>query len=185
MEAAYCAAGVDHYAAWGHETDADMRAELSGRGYTVAETTRWLGMPLDGISPTLGERVFVRPTWPECLRYLENVGVPAGLLGRADPSRFHLLMAQLAGENIATAMAFDHEGDCGVFNVSTLEHARRRGLGTALTARLSHHAASADARRQACSPPRWPSGSTRPSAFATSARSSSTRRRHSRGPGVG
>ena len=45
-------------------------------------------------------------------------------------------MGRLGGENVATAMAFDHDGDCGVFNVGTLEPARRRGLGTGLTARL-------------------------------------------------
>jgi hypothetical protein len=39
----------------------------------------------------------------------------------------------LASENVATAMAFDHNGDYGVFTVSTLEAARRRGLGTART----------------------------------------------------
>jgi hypothetical protein len=33
----------------------------------------------------------------------------------------------LAGENVATAMAFDHDGDYGVFNVSTLEAARAAG----------------------------------------------------------
>lgn len=49
-------------------------------------------------------------------------------------------MARLAGENVATAMAFDHDGDCGVFNVSTLEAPRQRGLGTALTARHVHDA---------------------------------------------
>ena len=38
-------------------------------------------------------------------------------------------------------MAFDHDGDCGVFNVGTLEAARRRGLGTALTERLLRDAA--------------------------------------------
>jgi GNAT superfamily N-acetyltransferase len=146
MEAAYGAAGVDRYAAWVHETDAGMRAELCGRGYTVAETTRWMGMSLENFSRTFGEHPFVRPKWPEHLQYLENDGVPQGLLSGADPSRFHLLMARLAGENIATAMAFDHDRDCGVFNVSTLEHARRRGLGTALTARLLH-----DARERGCS----------------------------------
>jgi predicted GNAT family acetyltransferase len=37
-------------------------------------------------------------------------------------------------------LAYDHAGDCGVFNVSTLESERRQGLGTALTARLVHDA---------------------------------------------
>ena len=66
--------------------------------------------------------------------------MPAGLLSGADPSAFHTLAARLAGENVATAIAFDHDGDCGMFNMSTLEAARRRGLGTALTARHVHDA---------------------------------------------
>ena len=37
-------------------------------------------------------------------------------------------------------MAFDHHGDCGIYNVTTLPHARRRGLGTALTALHLHEA---------------------------------------------
>ena len=32
------------------------------------------------------------------------------------------------------------DGDCGIYNVGTLEHARRRGLGTALTALLVYEA---------------------------------------------
>ena len=40
-------------------------------------------------------------------------------------------IARLDGERVATALAFDLDGDCGIFNVGTLEHARRRGLGTA------------------------------------------------------
>jgi predicted GNAT family acetyltransferase len=37
-------------------------------------------------------------------------------------------------------MAFDHDGDCGIYNVGTLERARRRGLGTALTTLQAHDA---------------------------------------------
>jgi predicted GNAT family acetyltransferase len=37
-------------------------------------------------------------------------------------------------------MAFDQGDDCGIYNVATLEHARGRGLGTALTALLAHDA---------------------------------------------
>ena len=39
-----------------------------------------------------------------------------------------------------TALAFDHQGDCGIYNLATLERARRRGLGTALTALHVHDA---------------------------------------------
>ena len=141
METAYDSAGVDRYAAWVHESDEGMRAELSRRGYTVDESTRAMGMSLDDISHRASPRSRSgRRTGPTTCEYLRSVGVPAGLLSGADPSAFHILVARLAGENVATAMAFDHDGDCGVFNVSTLEAARRRGLGTALTARLVHDA---------------------------------------------
>jgi ribosomal protein S18 acetylase RimI-like enzyme len=67
-------------------------------------------------------------------------GLPPGLLGAADHTAFHLLIARLNSEHAATAIAFDHHGDCGIYNVATLEHARRRGLGTALTAVHLHDA---------------------------------------------
>jgi predicted GNAT family acetyltransferase len=52
---------------------------------------------------------------------------------------------RVAGENVATAVALDHDGDCGVFNMSTVEAARRRGLASALTIRHVH-----DAARRGC-----------------------------------
>jgi len=58
----------------------------------------------------------------------------------ADHAAFHVLIARLGGENVATAMAFDRAGDCGIYNVTTLERARRRGLDTALTAVHLHDA---------------------------------------------
>jgi predicted GNAT family acetyltransferase len=39
-------------------------------------------------------------------------------------------------------MAFDHDGDCGIYNVGTVEAYRRRGLATALTARMLRDAAA-------------------------------------------
>jgi GNAT superfamily N-acetyltransferase len=146
MQAAYRSAGVDRYAAWVHESDDPMRAELSRRGYVLDETTRAMGMSLDDIrlEPPAAE---IGPFgWVEYLHYLELLGAPAGLLSGADPSAFHLLVARRAGGNVATALAFDHDGDCGVFNVSTLEAARRGGLGRALTARLIR-----DAVKRGCS----------------------------------
>jgi ribosomal protein S18 acetylase RimI-like enzyme len=140
MEAAYDSAGVDSYAAWVHESDRGMRVELSGRGYALNESTRAMGMSLDDISLALPEIDVAPLDWAEYLEYLRIVGMPAGLLSGADPSAFHALAVRLAGENVATAIAFDHHGDCGVFNMSTLQAARRRGLGTALTVRHIHDA---------------------------------------------
>jgi chromate reductase len=51
-----------------------------------------------------------------------------------------LLVASPAQRHVATAIAFDQDGDCGVLNMSTLEAARRQGLGTALIARHVHDA---------------------------------------------
>jgi GNAT superfamily N-acetyltransferase len=140
IDAVYRAAGVDRYAAWVHESDSAMRAELGRRGYDLEESTRAMGMALDDVSCALPEVELAPAHWPEYLRYLQAFGVPAGLLGGTDPGAFHVVAARVAGETVATALALDHEGDCGVFNVSTLAPARRRGLGTALTARLLHDA---------------------------------------------
>jgi GNAT superfamily N-acetyltransferase len=141
MVAAYRAAGIDRYAAWVHESDEGMRAELSGRGYAIAESTLAMGMSLEARDLTLPDVELLPLEWPEYLEYLERVGAPAGLLSGADPNAFHTLVARQIDENVATAIAFDHGGDCGIYNMSTLETARRQGLGTALTARHVHDAA--------------------------------------------
>ena len=52
MAAAYRSAGIERYAAWVHESDEGMRAELSGRGYTIAESTLAMGTSLDATSLT-------------------------------------------------------------------------------------------------------------------------------------
>jgi ribosomal protein S18 acetylase RimI-like enzyme len=137
MEAAYAAGGVDRFAAWVHETDAALRADLEARGYTLDTTTRAMGMALDDLRVAPPELELDAPEWPAYVAWLESVGVPPGLLAGADPREFHLLIARGA---VATALAFDLGDDCGIYNVGTLEHARRRGLGTALTARLLHDA---------------------------------------------
>lgn len=137
MEAAYAAAGVTRFAAWVHESDEPMRGDLTRRGYTVDESTRAMDMALDDICLPRPEIELGPPDWFEYLRILE---VPPGLLGGADHVAFHVLVARLGGENVATAMAFDLGGDCGIYNVTTLELARRRGLGTALTAVHVHDA---------------------------------------------
>jgi ribosomal protein S18 acetylase RimI-like enzyme len=137
MEAAYAAAGVARFAAWVHESDQALRADLERRGYTLDTTTRAMGVELEYVCVPRPEIGLGSADWPE---YLRLVGVPPGFLSRADPATFQILVAMLDGENVATALAYDHDGDCGIYNVGTLEHARRRGLGKALTTLHLHDA---------------------------------------------
>jgi ribosomal protein S18 acetylase RimI-like enzyme len=146
MEAAYAAAGVARFAAWAHESDAELCAALSARGYAVAESTRAMGMRLSDLRAPRPRLDLAPPRWGDYVRHLGAAGVPDGLLGGVDPAPFRLLLARLDGETVATALGFDRDGDCGVFNVSTLAPARRRGLATALTARLLHDAAARGCR---------------------------------------
>lgn len=142
MEAAYAAAGVTDHAAWVHESDRAMCADLERRGYRLAETTRAMGIALEDLRAPRPQIDLGPPDWSE---YLRVVGVPSEFLRAADRAAYHILVARLDGANVATAMAFDVGSDCGVYNVGTLEHARRRGLGTALTALHLH-----DARDRGC-----------------------------------
>jgi hypothetical protein len=142
MEAAYEVAGITRFAAWVHESDEAMRSDLECRGYTLNEVTRAMGMTLDRITLPRPTLEFRRTGWTEHRRVAE---MPPGLLGGADPEGLHIFVARICGEDSATAIAFDHAGDCGIYNVGTPERARRRGLATALTA-IHLHAA----RKRGC-----------------------------------
>lgn len=142
MEASYAAAGITRFAAWVHESDEAMRSDLVLRGYTIDDTTRAMGMTLDEIRLPPPEVELGAPDWSEHLRLC---GLPDGFLGGIDPAAFQVLVGRLCSENVATALALRSGGDCGIYNVGTLEHARRRGLATALTALHLH-----DARAQGC-----------------------------------
>lgn len=142
MEAAYASAGVDRFAAWVHESDAAMRAELEARGYTIDTSTRAMGMALGDIRPVPDDMDIAPAGWPEYLRSLDAFDLPPDLLAGVDPTVFHVLVARLEGEVVATGLAYDLGDDCGIYNVSTVQHARRRGIGTALTAQLVRDAAA-------------------------------------------
>ena len=138
MEAAYAAAGVDRFAAWVHETDGALRADLEARGYTLDTTTRAMGMALDDLRGAPPELELDAAGVARLRRLARERRRAAGVAGRRRPAR--VPPADRARTRLATALAFDFGDDCGIYNVGTLEHARRRGLGTALTARLLHDA---------------------------------------------
>jgi len=145
MEDAYRAAAVHGFAAWVHETDVPMIEELERRDYRCAESTRSMGMSLQELIVPSPDVDAGRPTWPEYQEFLVRVGVPAGLLPHVDATALDIVVATVDGDNVATALSFDRDGDCGIYNVSTVRPARRRGLGTALTALLLH-----SAKRRGC-----------------------------------
>jgi ribosomal protein S18 acetylase RimI-like enzyme len=140
MEEAYSAAGITGFAAWVHETDAAMIEELERRDYSCNEVTRAMSMSLEDLVAPAPSIEIRQPSWCEYQAFLELVDVPPGLLSGVDPAELDVVMASSDGMNVATALAFDHDGDCGIFNVATLAWARRRGLGTALTTHLLHAA---------------------------------------------
>jgi GNAT superfamily N-acetyltransferase len=133
MEDAYATAGVDRFAAWTHETDTPMRAELERRGYAIEESTLAMGMPLGPatVEPDLGGVDIGSFDWPSFVRLFS---LPTDLLRAWGDDRFRLVAARIDGRAVSSAMSFTVDGDCGIYNVGTVEHARRRGLGTAVTA---------------------------------------------------
>jgi predicted GNAT family acetyltransferase len=102
-----------------------------------------MGMTLDDLGPEQPALELAAAHWGDYLRLFD---LPPTLLGRADHAAFNLRIARLDGRCAAAALAFDHAGDCGIFNVGTLPHARRRGLATALTALQVRDAAARGCR---------------------------------------
>ena len=142
METAYAAAGLARFAAWVHESDRAMRGELERRGYALDTTTRAMGMTLDDIRlPRPG----IPPETAGWREYLKMEGLSPDFLATADHAAFHLQVTRADGEIVAAALAYDFGDDCGIYNVGTVERARRRGLGTALTAAQAY-----DARDRGC-----------------------------------
>jgi hypothetical protein len=137
MESLYAAAGVGRFTAWVHEDDMAMRDDLERRGYTLDSSTRAMGMALGDVLLPRPELALGALDW---CGYLRRFGLPPSLLHGADLSAFRLVVARFRGEDAAAALAFDHAGDCGIYNLETLKHVRRHGLGTALAALLVHDA---------------------------------------------
>jgi ribosomal protein S18 acetylase RimI-like enzyme len=146
MESADASAAVGRFAAWVHETDSAMQTDLLARGHRIDTATRAMGMAVDDVRPPPRLLDLAPPDWSTYLRFLVRDGAPEGLLEGVAPGVFHPLIALLHGEDVAAGLAFDHGTDCGIYNVGTLPHARRRSLGPALTAFLVQAAAARGCR---------------------------------------
>ena len=137
LEEEYAESGVDRYAVWVHEGDAELRDDLEDRKYVVTESTRAMGIALDDFDIPRPELVVTAADWSDYVRLL---GLGDDFQQYADPAAYVVRVARLDGQVAAVAMAYDHQGDCGIYNVTTLDHARRRGVGFSLTALMLHEA---------------------------------------------
>jgi ribosomal protein S18 acetylase RimI-like enzyme len=142
VEHTYATHGIERYAVWVHESEPAAAEALLARGYRFDTSTRTMAMPvaklaevdttgLDLASADLGE------FW--------RIGGVEGLVPELPAAGAHFYVARHGGENAATLMSFDHEGDCGIYMVGTVPAARRRGIATALSA-----LAVAEARERGC-----------------------------------
>ncbi|MDN2499338.1 hypothetical protein FHY52_22050 [Nocardia nova] len=129
MESHYHRAGVDRFAAWVCEDDTWMREDLERRGYLVSETTRAMGLDLDRLVSPRPRVDAAPPAWSDYQRLF----LPDRLLAGLDPATYRVALARLGNDIVAAAICLDVGGDCGIYNVETLEPARRRGLATSLT----------------------------------------------------
>jgi ribosomal protein S18 acetylase RimI-like enzyme len=137
VEAAYREASIGRFAAWAHESEQALIAELTRRGYRLDTSTRAMAMPLGRLTAPRPELELADLDWDGYVREFE---VPDGLLAGADADELGLRAARLDGRVVAAVLAQDHDGDCGIYNLETLAFARRRGIGTALTALQLHEA---------------------------------------------
>ena len=137
LEEEYVESGVDRYAVWVHEGDLELRDDLDERKYVVTESTRAMGIALNDLDIPRPELVVTAADWSD---YVKLLGLGDDFQQYADPSAYVVRVARLDGRVAAVAMAYDHQGDCGIYNVTTLDHARRRGVGFSLTALMLHEA---------------------------------------------
>ena len=137
LEHLYAASRVSGYAVWVHESDDGTREELEMRGYHIATSTRAMGMERAEFRDVSAEIHLAPSDWREHKRIL---GVDPDLLRLLDVSNLGVLVAAHGGEHVATGLSFDHQGDCGIYNITTIPSARRRGIGAAITARLVRNA---------------------------------------------
>lgn len=84
-----------------HESEAEAVSGLEGRGLRFDSSTRAMAMSL------------------HAPRYVDHFEGMPNLLRGTSAAEFHLRVARLDGREVGAAIAYDHDGDCGIFNLGT------------------------------------------------------------------
>lgn len=138
ITAAYRDASIDRYAVWVHQDDQRGAAAVAAADLWPDEATRVMARSLDALpDEAAGPALELGPARIADLNRV--IGVPDDLIPHAGEGA-HVYVARLDGAPVAGLLAFDHDGDCGIYNVGTVASARRQGLATRLTLRALHHA---------------------------------------------
>jgi ribosomal protein S18 acetylase RimI-like enzyme len=132
VERAYGKRGIDRFAVWVHESQRDTARAVVARGYRYDSYTRDMGMALAELAAAQTPELELAEA--SIADYMRINDLPAGLLPELSERGSHMYLARADGEDAALLIARDHCGDCGIYSLGTRPAARRRGLGTALTA---------------------------------------------------
>lgn len=131
----------------------DLGKRLLDRG--LVQEPPWPGMTLDAMAlleppPVVGlvirsvtddaeydiyERIFA-PILSPSPAFTEILGAAARRIGYADDAPEAHFVGHVDGEPVATASLVTAGGAAGIYNITTVESARRRGIGAAMTAAL-------------------------------------------------
>jgi len=142
IESAYAERGIERFAVWTQSVGEELGPLIAARGYRPDTSTAIMGMEMDELVEA--DTSILDLAEPDLAEFWRVAEVP-GLAPELDPEGAHFNASRLAGEPVATLMAFDHDRDCGIYIVGTAPAARRRGIATA----LSSHAVVA-ARERGC-----------------------------------
>jgi GNAT superfamily N-acetyltransferase len=150
---AYDEAGITAWTVWTPAADTATARLLEERGHALdadpmvmcarMEELRLDPARLDGVEWTADASLAELAEVAGPAFGFEGDGLARAVSGPT-PGAYNYI-AKLEGEPVASVMAYDHEGDCGIYWVATSEHARGRGLSTAMMT-----AALIDGRDRGC-----------------------------------
>lgn len=139
LDAAYREAGIVAWTVWVPDTDTDTAGFLVDRGHLLDADPEAMVLDLDAIERPPEPEGFTDDGDPQAMTRINDAAygmreagmfVPAfARLQRRDD--MHVYLAG-DGEPQACVMAYDHEDDCSIWFVATLERARGKGYARAL-----------------------------------------------------
>jgi GNAT superfamily N-acetyltransferase len=131
VESAYGIRGIERYAVWVHESEGDVARAIESRGYVYDSSTRTMAMEIDDLAEVDTSKLDLVEA---SLAEFWSVDGLDGLVPELSADRAHIYVSRFQGENATMLLAFDHDGDCGIYMVGTLPAARCEGLAIALSA---------------------------------------------------